>query len=165
MVAISLFRIGGYSLLRSKMSLWTSGSSEAPPRGSTRSVSNKLRIPSFSKPEILRRSVLSGVPVWRDLSATEPPKITGWRMRPYSSCSGNFRSSLSCPQSSVGSTLAWLAMRHSSPATPCLLPPVPQADVALLPLDGSKPFSTSRSHSMPRYGMEVNFLQRRYRYM
>jgi len=48
---------------------------------------------------------------------------------------------------------------------PAYLPPVPQADVALLPLDGSKPFSTSRSHSMPRYGMEVNFLQRRYRYM
>src|SRR5215211_8717698 len=76
MVAISLILIGGCSVLRSRTSLRTSGS-KVPRRAAACSAPNRPRMPSFSKPMIRRRRVVSGVPVWRALSVTGLPKTTG----------------------------------------------------------------------------------------
>src|SRR5215212_809560 len=76
------------------------------------------------------------------------------RIRSYSTCSGHFRSSLSCPQSSVGSTRVRLAICRSPPATPFLLPPAssfpsPRADVAISS-GSSHSSSVFRGDRMPR---------------
>src|SRR5215218_3330322 len=153
MVAISLILIGGCSVLRSRTSLRTSRS-KVPRRAAACSAPNRPRMPSFSKPMIRRRRVVSGVPVWRALSVTGLPKTTGGRIRSYSTCSGHFRSSLSCPQSSVGSTRVRLAICRSPPATPFLLPPAssfpsPRADVAISS-GSSHSSSVFRGDRMPR---------------
>src|SRR5829696_6387690 len=153
MVASSLILIGGCSVLRSRTSLRTSGS-KVPRRAAACSAPNRPRMPSFSKPMIRRRRVVSGVPVWRALSVTGLPKTTGGRIRSYSTCSGHFRSSLSCPHSSVGSTRVRLAFCRSPPATPFLLPPAssfpsPRADVAISS-GSSHSSSVFRGDRMPR---------------
>src|SRR5215217_5719619 len=153
MVAISLILIGGCSVLRSRTSLRTCGS-KVPRRAAACSAPNRPRMPSFSKLMIRRRRVVSGVPVWRALSVTGLPKTTGGRIRSYSTCSGHFRSSLSCPQSSVGSTRVRLAICRSPPATPFLLPPAssfpsPRADVAISS-GSSHSSSVFRGDRMPR---------------
>src|SRR5215217_3854494 len=96
------------------MSLRTSGGRVLVP--STRSGSNRPRMPSFSKDAILRRSVVSEVPVWRDRSATGLPKTTGGRILSYSTCSGHSRSSSSSAHSSVGSTRLRLAILLPPPS-------------------------------------------------
>src|SRR5215216_2017511 len=74
--------------------------------------------------------------------------------RRAAACSGHFRSSLSCPQSSVGSTRVRLAICRSPPATPFLLPPAssfpsPRADVAISS-GSSHSSSVFRGDRMPR---------------
>jgi hypothetical protein len=76
-------------------------------------------MPSFSNLAILRRSVVCGVPVWRDLSATGLPKTTGGRILSYSTCSGHSKSSSNSAHSSVESIRFRLAIRFPlRPATP-----------------------------------------------